>query len=50
MNYTNQNDFWQQGYDPYKGLSDDDRVKVGCLQLFTFVVMLVILLVLCALS
>jgi hypothetical protein len=50
MDYNNPNDFWTHGYDPYKGLSDDDRVKAGCLQLFIFVVMLLILLALCALS
>jgi hypothetical protein len=49
MNYTNPDEFWQQSYDPYKGLSDDDMVKAGCLQLFTFVVILLILLALCAL-
>jgi hypothetical protein len=31
MDYNNPNDYWQ-GYDPYKGLSDDERMQAGCMQ------------------
>lgn len=48
--YTNHNEPWMnQGYDPYKGLSDDERMKAGCLQLATYLVMIFIGLLLCAL-
>jgi len=50
MNYTNPNEFWQHnGYDPYKGLSDDDRMKVGCFQGLAFFLMLFLGLAICAL-
>ena len=48
--YTNPNDPWMQtGYDPYKGLSEDERMKAGCLQAAVFVLMIVLGLALCAL-
>lgn len=48
--YTNPNDPWMQtGYDPYKGLSEDERMKAGCLQAVVFVLMIVLGLALCAL-
>jgi hypothetical protein len=36
-------------YDPYKGLDDDERMKAGCLQLASYLVMIFIGLLLCAL-
>ena len=47
MEYNNPNDPWM--YDPYKGLDDDERMKAGCLQLASYLVMLFIGLLLCAL-
>jgi len=47
MEYNNPNDPWM--YDPYKGLDDDERMKAGCLQLATYLVMIFIGLLLCAL-
>lgn len=47
MNYSNPNDPWQ--YDPYKGMSDEDRVKAGCFQGVFFVMAFLIGLIICAL-
>ena len=50
MDFTNPNDFWtHQDYDPYKGMSDDERMKAGCLQLASYIVMILFGLLLCAL-
>ena len=50
MDFTNQNDFWtHQDFDPYKGMSDDERMKAGCLQLASYIVMILFGLLLCAL-
>lgn len=47
MEYNNPNDPWM--YDPYKGLDDDERIKAGCLQMASYLVMIFIGLLLCAL-
>ena len=47
MEYNNPNDPWM--YDPYKGLDDDERMKAGCLQLASYIVMILFGLLLCAL-
>lgn len=47
MEYNNPNDPWM--YDPYKGLDDDERMKAGCLQLVSYMVMIFIGLLPCAL-
>lgn len=47
MEYNNPNDPWM--YDPYKGLDDDERMKAGCLQLVSYLIMIFIGLLLCAL-
>ena len=47
MEYNNPNDPWM--YDPYKGLDNDERMKAGCLQLASYLVMIFIGLLLCAL-
>ena len=48
--YTNPNDMWRHnGYDPYKGLSDEERMKAGCLQLFSFIGAFIVALLICAL-
>ena len=50
IDYNNPNDMWRHnGYDPYKGLSDKERMKAGCFQLLAFFVILMIGLALCAL-
>ena len=48
MIYNNPNDYWQ-GQDPYKGLSDDERMKASCLQLASIIVSVILALLLCAL-
>jgi hypothetical protein len=50
MNYTNPDEFWRHNdYDPYKGLSDDERMQVGCFQGLAFFLVLFIGLAVCAL-
>ena len=50
MDFTNPNDFWTHpDYDPYKGMSDDERMKAGCLQLASYIIMILFGLLLCAL-
>ena len=48
MIYNNQNDYWQ-GQDPYKGLSDDERMKAGCMQLASIIFSVILALLLFAL-
>ena len=49
MDYNNPNDPWfNTGYDPYKGLNEKERIKVGCLQGAAFVVLIIMGLLLCA--
>jgi hypothetical protein len=47
MNYSNPNDPWQ--YDPYKGMSEEERMKAGCFQGVFFVLAFLIGLIICAL-
>lgn len=50
MDYNNPNEPWMnQGYDPYKGMSDDERMKAGCLQGACFIVAFIVIVMLCAL-
>ena len=50
MNYTNPNDNWMQtGYDPYKGMTDNERMKTGCVQAIGTVVGVIIAMAVCAL-
>ena len=50
IDYNNPNDPWRNnGYDPYKGLSDEERMKAGCMQVVAFIVMIIVGLALCAL-
>ena len=50
IDYHDPNDLWRHnGYDPYKGMSDEERIKAGCLQLAAFFVMIIVGLALCAL-
>ena len=49
MDYNNTNDYWPQtGYDPYNGMSDDERMKAVCLQVIGTVIGVIIGTVLCA--
>ena len=50
INYNDPNEMWQHnGYDPYKGLSDDERLKAGCFQLITMVGTIITAIAICAL-
>jgi hypothetical protein len=49
MDYTNPNDMWMSGHDEYKGMSDDERMKAGCLQGAAYIVMIIAGLLLCGL-
>ena len=48
MIYNHPNDYWQ-GQDPYKGLSDDERMKAGCMQLASIIFSVILALLLFAL-
>lgn len=47
MEYSNPNDPWQ--YDPYKGMSEEERMKAGCFQGVFFVIAFLMGLIICAL-
>ena len=50
IDYNNPNDMWRNnGYDPYRGLSDEERMKAGCLQVVAFITTLIVGIALCAL-
>ena len=50
IDYNNPNDVWRHtGYDPYRGINDDERMKVGCFQMLAFLIILLALLSLCIL-
>ena len=50
IDYNNPNEMWRHnGYDPYRGMSDDERMKAGCMQVVAFIVMLIVGVALCAL-
>ena len=50
IDYNNPNDMWRHnGYDPYKGLSDEERMKAGCMQLVGIVGAIIVALLICAL-
>lgn len=48
IDFHNPNEYWQ-GYDPYKGMTDEERMKAGCLQGMGFAIAVGIGLLLCAL-
>ena len=49
IDYNNPNDLWRNnGYDPYKGMSDKERMKAGCLQLVGIVCAIIVALLICA--
>ena len=50
IDYNNPNEMWRHnGYDPYKGMSDNERMKAGCLQLLIMVGAFIVALLICAL-
>ena len=50
IDYNNPNDMWlHNGYDPYKGMSDDERMKAGCLHAVCVVGGFIAALLICAL-
>ena len=50
IDYNNPNEMWRNNsYDPYKGMSDEERLKAGCFQMVAFFVMIMASLALCAL-
>lgn len=50
IDYNNPNDPWRaSGYDPYKGLSDEERLKTGCLQATAMVLTVILSLLALAL-
>ena len=50
IDYNDPNDMWlNNGYDPYKGMSDDERMKAGCLQLVGMAAAIIVALLICAL-
>ena len=50
IDYNNHNDMWRHnGYDPYKGMSDEERMKAGCLQLVGMIGAIIVALLICAL-
>lgn len=50
IDYNNPNDMWiNNGYDPYKGMNDEEHMKAGCLQLAGILVAIIAALLICAL-
>ena len=50
IDYNNPNEMWRNnGYDPYKGLSDKERMMAGCLQVFIVAGAFIVALLICAL-
>ena len=50
IDYNNPNDLWRNnGYDPYKGMSDKERMKAGCLHALIMVGAFIAALLICAL-
>lgn len=50
IDYNDPNEMWQHnGYDPYKGLNDEERMKAGCLQAVGIVGGIITALLICAL-
>ena len=49
IDYNNPNEMWRHnGYDPYKGLSDNERMMAGCLQIVCVVGAFIVALLICA--
>ena len=49
MDYFNPNDYWNnQGYDPYNGMNDEERLKAGCWQMVVFIAAVAIGMIVCS--
>ena len=49
MDYFNPNDYWNhQGYDPYNGMNDEERLKAGCCQMVVFIAAVAISMIVCS--
>ena len=50
IDYNDPNEMWKHnGYDPYKGMSNEERMKAGCLQLVGMIGAIIVALLICAL-
>jgi hypothetical protein len=50
IDYNDPNEMWRNnGYDPYRGMSDEERMKAGCLQVVCVVGIFIVALLICAL-
>jgi hypothetical protein len=49
MEYSNPNDYWRKQPDMYQGMSDDERMKAGCIQGLFYLAAVVIAFAVCAL-
>ena len=50
IDYNDPNEMWRNnGYNPYKGMSDEERMKAGCLQLAGIISGIILALLICAL-
>lgn len=49
MDYNNPNDYWMHDYDPYKGMTEEERIRTCCAQVTGTVVGIIIAMLLCAL-
>ena len=50
FDFHNPNDFWRhQGYYPYKGMDDDERVTAGCMSGLAYIIAIVIGVLICSL-
>lgn len=48
IDYHNPNDYWH-GYDPYKGMTEEERIKAGCLHVAAIIATAMVAMLLCAL-
>ena len=50
IDYNNPNEMWRHnGYDPYNGMTDDERMKTGCIQGGIYFLAVIIGMILCGL-
>lgn len=47
FDYHNPNDNW--GYDPYKGMNDEERMKAGCMSGLAYIIVMAIGVLICSL-
>ena len=49
IDYNDPNQVWRQtGYDPHKGMTDEEWMKSGCLQIIAFLATLFIMMLILA--